>query len=497
MIPPFHDAVDNAVSWLAPDGLLGVADFYVSGRYDTPMRQMPWARRFFWRSVFDIDNIDIGPERRAYLETRLERVWEVNREGSIPYVPYFRAPYYVWVGRPWESAAKQHAHEQKVEAPPLFPPTFLYTQSWEDPAPDVKVMDINSSDTVLTLTSGGCNSLNLLLEGAGHVVSVDCNPAQSALLELKAVGARSLEHDDYWQLFGEGRHPRIEQLFESRLGPFLSQKSYDFWAARLWYFKSGLYYQGGMGALCWAIQAALWCLGLGGAVRRFVNAPTLEEQRKRWDALAPVHLVRRGPALAVWLVRKLIALIMFNRVVLWFCNGVPSKQLQLILDDDMTIEGFVARTVDGIAEHTSVRHDNYFYYCCLTGHYCRDNCPAYLTREGFAELQAGAIERLTVASGFFLDELRARRYTKVILMDHLDWMPDAAAAEVATALGEHVAPGGIVIWRSAGLAPRYAKTIADAGFDVRVLQRATDGYMDRVNSYASFYMATRKGAKRA
>ena len=173
MIPPFHDAVDNAVSWLAPDGLLGVADFYVSGRYDTPMRQMPWARRFFWRSVFDIDNIDIGPERRAYLETRLERVWEVNREGSIPYVPYFRAPYYVWVGRPWESAAKQHAHEQKVEAPPLFPPTFLYTQSWEDPAPDVKVMDINSSDTVLTLTSGGCNSLNLLLEGAGHFAPED------------------------------------------------------------------------------------------------------------------------------------------------------------------------------------------------------------------------------------------------------------------------------------------------------------------------------------
>ena len=30
-------------------------------------------------------------------------------------------------------------------------------------------------DTVLTLTSGGCNALNLLLNGAGHVVSVDCN----------------------------------------------------------------------------------------------------------------------------------------------------------------------------------------------------------------------------------------------------------------------------------------------------------------------------------
>ena len=53
-----------------------------------------------------------------------------------------------------------------------------------------QVLKINSADTVLTLTSGGCNSLNLCLHGAAHVVSVDCNPAQSALLELKATGIR-------------------------------------------------------------------------------------------------------------------------------------------------------------------------------------------------------------------------------------------------------------------------------------------------------------------
>jgi hypothetical protein len=51
VIPPFHDAVDNAVGQLAQDGLLGVADFFVSGKYDTPMRQMHWGRRFFWRWV--------------------------------------------------------------------------------------------------------------------------------------------------------------------------------------------------------------------------------------------------------------------------------------------------------------------------------------------------------------------------------------------------------------------------------------------------------------
>ena len=107
-------------------------------------------------------------------------------------------------------------------------------------------MDIQPDDVVLTLTSGGCNALNLLLHGAGHVVSVDCNPAQSSLLELKAVALQQLDYEDVWQMFGEGKHPRIEELFERRLGPFLSQKAYNFWSTRLFYFKEGLYYQGGM-----------------------------------------------------------------------------------------------------------------------------------------------------------------------------------------------------------------------------------------------------------
>lgn len=47
-------------------------------------------------------------------------------------------------------------------------------------------------------------------------------------------------------MFGEGRHPHIERLFETKLAPFLSQSANHFWRSRLWYFKRGLYYQGGM-----------------------------------------------------------------------------------------------------------------------------------------------------------------------------------------------------------------------------------------------------------
>ena len=112
------------------------------------------------------------------------------------------------------------------------------------------MFDINPKDTVLTLTSGGCNALNLLVHGAREVYSVDCNPAQSALLELKAVAIQQLEYQDVWQLFGEGKHPNFDSIYERKLAPFLSQTSHNFWSKRKWYFKAGLYYQGGM--VSWA-----------------------------------------------------------------------------------------------------------------------------------------------------------------------------------------------------------------------------------------------------
>ncbi len=52
VIPPFHSAIDRAISYLDPnDGFLGVCDFYASGRYDLPCRQLGFLRRFFWRSA--------------------------------------------------------------------------------------------------------------------------------------------------------------------------------------------------------------------------------------------------------------------------------------------------------------------------------------------------------------------------------------------------------------------------------------------------------------
>jgi hypothetical protein len=62
-----------------------------------------------------------------------------------------------------------------------------------------------------------------------------------------------------------------------------------------------------------------------------------------------------------------------------------------------------------------LRKQNYFYYNCITGRFLRDNCPSYLREDNFNRLKDGLINRLTISTGFFLDELRARKYTKVCI----------------------------------------------------------------------------------
>jgi betaine lipid synthase len=335
--------------------------------------------------------------------------------------------------------------------------------------------------------------LELCLAGAKAVYSVDCNPAQNALLELKQVAIRRLGYEDFWMLFGRGKHADFATIFDRELAPFLSQNSLRFWRSRMQYFKEGLYYQGGMGKAVWALQTGLKLLGLGGAMKRLCEAPTVEAQRKVWESTWVVRALRTAPELMLSLVADMIALLLFNRITLWFGCGVPLKQYQLIKKDGVHMSTYAARTLNGVAQHSSLSKDNYFYFNCLMGQYTKDNCPKYLTREGFEQLKEGAVDALHIVNAFFLPTLQARTYTKVILMDHLDWMDLPTMRKVAQALGRQLATGGRVIWRSAALQPPYAKLIQEAGFEVRCLQRADrEAYMDRVNMYSSFYLAIKK-----
>ena len=68
---------------------------------------------------------------------------------------------------------------------------LVFTHNWEDPESDQAALRIKSNDVVQAITSGGCNVLGFLLFDPKEIYSVDINPAQSYMLELKIEAIRS------------------------------------------------------------------------------------------------------------------------------------------------------------------------------------------------------------------------------------------------------------------------------------------------------------------
>ncbi len=60
-----------------------------------------------------------------------------------------------------------------------------YAQVWEDADILLTALDIQPTDTVVSIASAGDNALALLGAGAARVVALDLNPAQLACLELR------------------------------------------------------------------------------------------------------------------------------------------------------------------------------------------------------------------------------------------------------------------------------------------------------------------------
>ncbi|CAO3579711.1 unnamed protein product [Absidia cylindrospora] len=109
MMDMYFPVVDRIQSLLSPEGIIGVCDFYVSGR-NVPKpsstnggvahsnRQCNWLTRYFWQMWFDLDHIQLAPGRRDYLEYKFGTIKSLNRRNHF-IVPYLiQIPYYVWLG---------------------------------------------------------------------------------------------------------------------------------------------------------------------------------------------------------------------------------------------------------------------------------------------------------------------------------------------------------------------------------------------------------------
>jgi len=466
MMPDFRRVIDHLVSCLATDGRFGVVDFFGAG---------------LWRTWFNLDHIDIGPERRAHLEQRLDSLFECDAKAPIAWFPFLKLPFYISVKTRKPGAVQSRPrfrHEQQTGSAWRFGNWFIYNISFEDPDLDRRHLSIGAGDQVLMLTSGGCNAFEWLLADA-HVTTVDINPCQNFLMELKCAAIEVLDDADIWKLLGEGRHEDSRRIFEKELQWRLSPAARDFWGRRRRYFRNGLHNHGGVGTGAWLLRAAVRLTARKGnsVIDRLMAAQSIDEQLHLWKTSLRPFLVGSG------LLRY-----MANPLMLWFCIGVPRNQWNEVVRG-RRLEAYLDTVCSGLLANTLISK-NYFWLWFWTGKFERDSCPSYLRQDSIRRLKDGRLSRLRVQQTTFLEAARSGEFTRLILGDHLDWFDPAKVEGVVDELSKSLRPGAKLSFLTSSASPAYAEHFRRRGLNVE--QRGSMApYMDRMNTYEGYYVVTK------
>ena len=375
---------------------------------------------------------------------------------------------------------------------------LVYNTCWEDPRIDRAALDLSAKDHVLVITSAGCNALDYVLAGAGHVHAVDMNPRQNAVLELKLAGIRHLEYETFFRLFGYGRLDEINEIYLRCLRRDLSPSAQAFWDGHLHYFEprrhwNGYYYHGASG---WLARICAMYMhvrpGLRKQIQAILEARTLHEQQDiYYGSLRSLF----------W--SRLLRFLVRQKLMLALAGVPPSQQHQV----ESAYPGGVAEYLEHCIENVFARlpfQDNYFWRVYISGHYTPSCCPEYLKKENFLRLKEGLVDRIEIKTDTVTGFLKKHsgKISRFVLLDHLDWLNTYDSRLVEDewqAIVDRATPDARVIWRSGSLRVDYIDPVQVSveGKKHRMMdllrydhEKAKQLHeQDRVHMYGSFYIA--------
>lgn len=372
--------------------------------------------------------------------------------------------------------------------------SLVYNTCWEDPAVDRLALALGPDDTVLVITSAGCNALDYAIMQPQRIHCVDANPRQNALLELKIAGIRRLDFGDFFAIFGQGYHTEFRDLYRRHLRAELSPFAQTWWDRHADWFTSSrgsFYFHGLSGIVARGVKTWLRTRPrLRESLLDLLEADTLEAQRHIYDTRVEPELWGR---FMKWIVARPMVMNLL---------GVPHPQRRLVEAQHADgIAGYIREAIAYVFRQLPIG-DNYFWRVYLTGQYSRDCCPEYLKPENFARLKAGAVDSIathTTTVTQFLQHCE-EPITRFVLLDHMDWMstyyPQALVEEWEAILAR-AAPSARILLRSAQARPAWLDQVRVGG-ERRPL-RETLRFMDematalqpcdRVHTYPGFVIA--------
>ncbi|MDQ3489776.1 MAG: BtaA family protein [Acidobacteriota bacterium] len=352
-----------------------------------------------------------------------------------------------------EKASSRQGILQKLFA--VWFDAFVYNQIWEDPRVDLQALELHTDSRVLTISSGGCNALNYLVENPESITAVDLNRHHIFLINLKVAALKFLPtHEDFFAFFGYGKHANAVELYETFLVPNLDKKTRAFWESnsftgrlvngrRIDFFKSGGLYSHSRNGYFLRFFHKFSRL-FGCRPEEMIKAKTLEEQEKLYAKYVEPFFNN----FAIKAIGRL--------PVTLFGLGIPPQQydeLKKDLAEGKTIIDVYRERAKRLACDFPIS-ENYFAWQAFARRYDTEGriaVPEYLKSENYEALKAVA-EKLRTKIGSATDEISQNprnTFNRFVLLDAQDWMNAEAMTELWSAIAEKAESGSRIIFRTA------------------------------------------------
>jgi S-adenosylmethionine-diacylglycerol 3-amino-3-carboxypropyl transferase len=353
---------------------------------------------------------------------------------------------------------------------------LLFAQCWEDPEMDFAALAVRPGDVVLSVTSGGCNTLSLATLEPARIIAVDLNATQNFLLELKIAGARRLAHGEYLELLGVRASTERRDLYHA-VRADLSPHAQAYWDTQRRALDTGLLRAGRYERYLEAFRRLLQLIEGPRTVERLFEATSLDQQRRyheeRWDSL------RWRAFFRLFFSRSVLGAAGLDPRFFTFVNGVRSFG-----------EHFRALTRHALTE-LPIR-DNYFVAQICLGRYLDELAvPPYLRADRFDALRR-TLDRIEIFTGEVGTLLRSLPDDAVDAFNYsnvFEWVPPDAFEAMLRETWRVGRPGARLCYRNL-LVRRGHPGALDGLFEphgdlaARLLQR------DRSFVYSNFEVAS-------
>jgi S-adenosylmethionine-diacylglycerol 3-amino-3-carboxypropyl transferase len=372
---------------------------------------------------------------------------------------------------------------------------FVYNQIWEDPAVDLKALELKSHHRLITIASGGCNVLNYLAADPAQIIAIDLNPNHVALTRLKIAALKQLpSYDEFFRFFGVANDKANRVAFDDVIADTLDDATFRHWqkhiplhGRRINMFARNLYRYGLLGRFIGILHVIAKLSGK--RLEEIVEAKTPAEQRAAFDRI-----------IAPMLDNKAIKMLSKSPISLYALGIPPAQYDELVASSNGDAISVLRQRIEKLACDFPVG-DNYFAWQAFSRGYdteAKEAVPPYLRRDVY-DLIRTRTDRIEVHHASMIDFLKAQpagSLHRFVLLDAQDWM----TPEVNTALWEQIdrvadSRDARVIFRTAGPdspLPRKLPPVLLAPWTYREEESLALHAQDRSSIYGGFHLYVRR-----